>query len=62
MEAATGERIVAFGLVGKPLENRFLQAVAGSIGAGGIAGCDGVQRNLKPLGVRLWSGELPTWL
>jgi hypothetical protein len=23
MEAATGERIVAFGRVGKPLENRF---------------------------------------
>jgi hypothetical protein len=41
MEAATGERIMAFGRVGKPLENRFLQAVAGSIGAGGIAGCDG---------------------
>jgi hypothetical protein len=32
---------MAFGRVGKPLENRFLQAVAGSIGAGGIAGCDG---------------------
>jgi hypothetical protein len=29
MEAATGERIVAFGRVGKPLENRFWQAVPG---------------------------------
>jgi hypothetical protein len=38
MEVATGERIVAFGRVGKPLENPFFAA---SIAAPGMAGCNG---------------------
>ncbi len=59
MEAATGERIVAFGRVGKPLEKRVFSAVPGLHRR---PGDDGMQRILKPQGVRLWSGELPTWL
>jgi PilZ domain len=42
MEAATGERIVAFGRVGKPLGNPFFAAR--------------LQRILKPHGVRLVGG------
>jgi hypothetical protein len=55
MEAATGERIVAFGRVGKPLENPFLRPFlrvdrhpAGTRRA--------VQRILKPHVVRLYPG------
>jgi hypothetical protein len=35
MEVATGERIVAFGRVGKPLENPFFAAIRASIAAPG---------------------------
>jgi hypothetical protein len=35
MEAATGERIMAFGRVGKPLENRFLRPFRVAIDARG---------------------------
>jgi|SRR6266545_871471 len=45
MEAATGERIVAFGRVGKPLENRSFAAVPGLHRR---PGDDGTQRILKP--------------
>ena len=41
MEVATGERIVAFGRVGKPLENPFFAAIRASIAAPGMAGCNG---------------------
>jgi hypothetical protein len=41
MEVATGERIVAFGRVGKPLENPFFAAIWASIAAPGMAGCNG---------------------
>jgi len=53
MEAATGERIVAFGRVGKPLENPFFRPVPG-LHRG--PGDDGMQRILKPQGVRLGVG------
>jgi hypothetical protein len=42
MEAATGERIVAFGRVGKPLENRFFRPFRVCIGAGGWTGRNGI--------------------
>jgi len=41
MEAATGERIVAFGRVGKPLENPFLRPFRVSVDPRGMAGCNG---------------------
>jgi hypothetical protein len=41
MEAATGERIVAFGRVGKPLENRFFRPFWGAIDRRGMTGCNG---------------------
>jgi hypothetical protein len=41
MEVATGERIVAFGRVGKPLENPFFVAIRASIATPGMAGCNG---------------------
>ena len=54
MEAATGERIVAFGRVGKPPENRFLQRFRVRAGEPLIAQSDGIsQRFLKPNGVGL---------
>ena len=53
IKAATGERIVAFGRVGKPPENYFL----GDFGSGGRAGSPKAaaisQRFLKPDGVGL---------
>jgi len=52
MEATTGERIVAFGRVGKPLEKAFFRPFRASIGARG----DRMQRILKPYGVRFWPG------
>ena len=60
MEAATGERIVAFGRVGKPLENRVFCGRSGPPST--PRDMAAMQRILKPHGVRLWSGELPTWL
>ncbi len=45
MEAATGERIVAFGRVGKPPENPFFATVPGLHRR---PGDDGTQRILKP--------------
>ena len=54
MGAATGERIVAFGRVGKPLETAFFAAVPGLHRRPGV---DGVQRILKPHGVRLVGGS-----
>ena len=49
MEAATGERIVAFGRVGKPLENPFFRPFWISIDAR----MTGMQRILKPHDIRL---------
>ena len=40
MEAATGERIVAFGRVGKPLENPFFRPFRISIAPGTMAATD----------------------
>jgi hypothetical protein len=42
MEAATGERIVAFGRVGKPLENRFFGRSQSPSSPGGWTGCNGI--------------------
>jgi len=50
MEAATGERIVAFGRVGKPLEKGVFRPFWISVDA---PGHDGMQRILKLDGVRL---------
>ena len=61
MEAATGERIVAFGRVGKRSKTGFGMPFRGLPFVPGI-GANGVERNLKPRGVRLWPEELPTWL
>src|SRR5207244_9883760 len=52
MEAATGERIVAFGRVGKPLEKGVFRPFWISIDAR----MTGMQRILKPHDVRLGSG------
>ena len=53
-EAATGERIVAFGRAGKPPENPFLRPFAANAVAPRIAGnADISQRILKPHGVGL---------
>jgi PilZ domain len=52
MEATTGERIVAFGRAGKPLGNPFF----GLSGSPSRPDDNGMQRNLKPHGVRLWFG------
>jgi hypothetical protein len=41
MEAATGERIVAFGRVGKPLENPFFAAVPDRHRRPEMTGCNG---------------------
>ena len=53
MEAATGERIVAFGRVGKPLENPFFAAVPGLHRRPGDGG---MQRILKPHGRKVFVG------
>ena len=50
IDAATGERIVAFGRVGKPLEKGVFRPFWISIDA---PGHDGMQRILKLDGVRL---------
>jgi hypothetical protein len=50
MEAATGERIVAFGRVGKPLEKGVFRPFWISIDA---PGHDGMQRILKLNSLRL---------
>ena len=50
MEAATGERIVAFGRVGKPLEKGVFRPFWISVYT---RGHDGMQRILKLDGVRL---------
>ena len=58
IKAATGERIVAFGRVGKPPENPFLQAFAASATGRRIAGnADILQRLFKPHGVGLGQGN-----
>jgi hypothetical protein len=58
VKAATGERIVAFGRVGKPPENPFLQAFAASATGRRIAGnADILQRLFKPHGVGLGQGN-----
>jgi hypothetical protein len=41
MEAATGERIVAFGRVGKPVENRFFTAIPDRHRRRGMTSCNG---------------------
>ena len=41
MEAATGERIVAFGRVGKPLEKGVFRRFWISVDAQGMTGCNG---------------------
>src|SRR5213080_1958325 len=51
MEAATGERIVAFGRVGKPLEKGVFSAPSTP------RGDNGMQRILKPQGVGLCQGN-----
>jgi PilZ domain len=56
MEAATGERIVAFGRVGKPPGNPFFTAVCGLDRHPGGDTTPTVQRNLKPHVVRLVGG------
>jgi hypothetical protein len=53
MEAATGERIVAFGRVGKPLETTFCGRFAPSSKPGDSGTGQAVQRILKPHGVGL---------
>jgi hypothetical protein len=53
MEAATGERIVAFGRAGKPLEKTFFRPFCTSIEARRITGYAALQRILKPHRVRL---------
>jgi hypothetical protein len=56
MEAATGERIVAFGRVGKPLENPFFAAHLRLPLHPRRRHATVVQRILKPHGVRLVGG------
>jgi hypothetical protein len=57
MEAATGERIVAFGRVGKPLENPFFAARLRLPRHPWRRHATAVQRILKPHGVRLVGGN-----
>jgi PilZ domain-containing protein len=56
MEAATGERIVAFGRVGKPLETPFFAAVCGPGRPPWRGHAAAMQRILKPPGVRFLPG------
>ena len=63
MEAATGERIVAFGRAGKSPENPFFRHFQACSAPGGISKGPGIpQRFLKPHRVGFSSGELPAWL
>jgi hypothetical protein len=62
MEAATGERIVAFGRAGKSPENPFFRHFAGMFDDRRNVEWLRPQRFLNPQRVELWSGELPAWL